>query len=1699
MDQWSFDPDDLAQADLQLERVRDSVSASLKDRYTPEDQSYILAAQNARADLVKKALQVDAPKLVFKPGDTLSLDQRARYLAENDPAALDLLDIPKPPKKAAPKIDRVDPGTVLGISDMMITGIADKVVTTIADKVVTDVRDAPVTIIEDDVVGEKAERSEKVRTSIARALKAPGRPFGFVDQLSMVSLLELWKDRPVAEVEAAIADLAKKDPFSRAAMAAPPNRMRSIQEAKRIINSEWGLDLTYAGHDFALPSTGKTPTLNPAQARLVEVLTAIATRTALSGRASQGGFEMRTPFGIDLGSSLKEEMHPVKASLTSFNWGLGMHGVGPTLFDRAAQAINPSSDETWLSNQLDFVSSFLGPSVKDELGLHRTPWKTSVAPLRTMLAIRNKLAGTPETRVAITTDGQPSLIGVMPDSDPLFDRFYFTPNWTKVRNKALLDFLDRSYPTSMDRSVPRSGRLFDPYDNAMRVFKDEARVSKSGSLVSLSPIEIDHIVALNYAWEHGFRELFLSALGDPERMDKVLRFAGDFGEGRGAFSNYLNLAATAADVNRLKSNKGPDLWTPHPWASTPDQHAANLFYATRFRRVTAELRAERIRMGLGIDPNFFHISIQEQRALARIDRGWDVGTGDLSDRLVRAGQDFYLETLANPDLSDNPFYLQARYGAGLSYAGLAAKSLTWRFEPYNLAYLAVRRYLTPVVNRILRGTGSWGSGLTELRSRGVSSATARNMMYEARRQGTISTIYDYSSSNPNGTNTILFRSRNRITAPTFFDAWRYAYGSSDPFRTARGSTHAPAFRVMNTEQFFDFRERSIPDILFNQSKHLDLPDWFSYPSKFGQDVVAQRARFSIYRPYIDAMSRDLGISRVEAFERISSKQLLSDVGDASQAIFMREQRKLASFWMDDIDRMVNSGYSMDEAFRRVIPRDIASQISKSALEKYRRTLSIDLDVVPGRAPLSGSSLLCDVYDAFLDKLHGRGTYKDVGRKIASSVILDASIKPLDYGYRGWASGAGVWNGISNNIDNLPSIWAIEGMMTAIGKTVGIEAYVSPGVAPVTLLGHRPLAIFSALSPRRSKSVLELLPVRHFRRRLLAGASVSLRSLQPLGGLDALDRVRESMRARPAMHASRAELLRRQAAELDPAYARSRLEYLSQEFSSRARGVSFGQGGYDRDWNVMEQDFLTERLREHDRLLAQAKAEERASAKAARAFKATFNPIDLPPILRDGLEAKGLRRLLIDLQVSNPHATMFAGRVAHAPVSIAKGTAKVTKAFTYDALLGLTVRRNTLTGGKRLLSRTLRYGGHGLSAFGGWESMNRFDEAMELLNNDDWAGQARESRVDLLRYSTWTRSDMILDAGLSIATLDPVGSAVAGYNVLAKGRVAQRLAQDPNYRVDQSRQILSGGPTLLDVETRDARVRQLMDLGIMVADGDPVTTSPLRVRFRETDAAAQAAITRLQAIYDAKVAAAQKPMSAKKALDKVVDAYHTLRQFAWGDDTRAAVDSIYKAQSIYNGPSGMPAYSSSPYRAWEDPVRAASTRDFLRIRELLRPQAPRPDAPGMALSTPYGQRALELYGITGRAGVTGRALDNAKLLLPLETERTSFFTRLQNRRVGRLMADELMAERSRTIMADTTRSLALRQTSFDSLVHARRGTAPIRASGTVVDYLAAPAKELVDRASNLPLFSPLSAWERHEIAVDTVQTGTRRWINKRFRK
>ena len=826
------------------------------------------------------------------------------------------------------------------------------------------------------------------------------------------------------------------------------------------------------------------------------------------------------------------------------------------------------------------------------------------------------------------------------------------------------------------------------------------------------------------------------------------------------------------------------------------------------------------------------------------------------------------------------------------------------------------------------------------------------------------------------------------------------------------------------------------------------------------------------------MSRDLGISRVEAFDRIVDKRLVSDFGEASSAIFLREQRKLVSFWMDDIDRLVRGGHSMDEAFRR--------------------TLSQDIDVIPGRAPLTGSSLLGDVYDAVADKLRGRATYRDVGRKITSSILLDATVKPLDYGYRGWASGAGAWNAIANNAENLPSIWAIEGLMTAVGKTVGIEAYVSPGIAPVTLLGHRPTAIFDALALRRDGYF------RHFRRRLLAGASVSLRSFQPLGGLAALERTTRSMRARPPMHAARADVIRGQADKLDVAYVRSRLEYLSQEYSSRARGASFGQRGYDRDWNLMEQDFLSNRLRQHERLLADAKAEERAAAKATRAFKATFNSSDLPPILREGLEAKGLRRVLIDLQVSNPHATMLAGRVAHAPVSIAKGTAKITKAFTYDALLGLTVRRNTLTGGKRLLSRGLRYGGHGLSFYGGLESMNRFDEAMELLNNDDWSSQARPSRVDLLRYSTWTPSDIILDAGLSVATLDPVGSAVAGYNVLAKGKVAQRLAEDPNYRADQARQILSGGATLLDVETRDAKIRGYMELGIMVADGDAVTTGPLRARFRETDAAAQAAITRLQANYDAKVAASKKPMSTKKALRKAIDAYATLREFAWGDEdggvTRAAVDSIYRSQSVYNGPSGMPAYSSSPYRTWGNPVRAAATRDSLRVRELLRPQAPRPDAPGMALSTPFGQRALELHGIRGRAGLTGQTLDAAKLLLPLDTEATNFFTRLQNRLVARRMVDHLAASRSDAILADTTRAVALRMASLDSLQHARRGTRPLPLDATLASPQLAGAKAASEWLGSLSIFSPATAWERRELAVDTIQTAARRKkVGERVRK
>lgn len=128
-------------------------------------------------------------------------------------------------------------------------------------------------------------------------------------------------------------------------------------------------------------------------------------------------------------------------------------------------------------------------------------------------------------------------------ADVAYDRDLFGESWKDVdrngcdtRNDILgRDLLDPVFkPGTRDCKV-LSGTLVDPYDGAAVSFVSGSDTSRL--------VQIDHVVALGWAWHHG-----AWAWTDEQR----LLFAND----------PANLVAASDDTNQAKSDAGPGEWLP---------------------------------------------------------------------------------------------------------------------------------------------------------------------------------------------------------------------------------------------------------------------------------------------------------------------------------------------------------------------------------------------------------------------------------------------------------------------------------------------------------------------------------------------------------------------------------------------------------------------------------------------------------------------------------------------------------------------------------------------------------------------------------------------------------------------------------------------------------------------------------------------------------------------------------------------------------------------------------------------------------------------------------------------------------------------------------------------------------------------------------------------------------------------------------
>ena len=1727
--------EDVQGSDLELERLRDAMQVSLPNRYDDAEEIH----RQAEATRARYA-NVPVPTRAFSVGDTLSEVERLGFLnAEDREKALKLRKERRVASKSAGAIDwGADMGSILVD---MTADLGTKRVDLEADlgsKRVDLEVDLGTKRVDMSISGHSID-DDREKEEMRRAMKVPGSPSGYADNLSTMRILELWRNKPMSELDAALKRLAKVDPFAMAAVGDSVRVFTEAQrmEAKRVLNSEWRIDMTWANHDFALPDS--TPSrrrdetfLNPVQKRLVDVLTSIASRTVLSDRnhafgfgdeSSGSRFSLHEPFGglLTPSGSFLDRPGTARSLFSDASWALGIHGDRRSMLDVVADVVAPAKD-SWLRDQIDFFSSWLSPASRDILGDHRMvagkgPLALqSLSPYRTMLGVRALFGdapslpefsgGGPATNVFYGADGLPMLLGTISDSDPLYSRANFTPNWEAIRTRHMYESTLRvgrwlgiqSTKTSVD---VQEGYIFDPYNQSFVHLKPSYVVTDEWKLKRIHQVEDDHIVALKYAWERGFKDLYLGAMGDPARMRSVLQLMMDFGQGQGAFRNYLNLTYTARATNQAKSDRGPSEWMPAPIAETAAQHAANLFYVNRYRKVIDQLRAGQSRLDGGvIDPDFMPTSLAEQRAIQRVLRGWDQHGNTLFGRLNNERQRFYMETLVLPDLTEDAWYLQARHSALLTYMNLGLSAATWRTVPWNQAYLFARKYVVPVVNRAwMLATFDPDALNWQLpehfragRSRRLHGGRLRSFMDEMRAQNTTRFILD-----PDG---VEHAFRSGVVAPTFGQSFRYAWGSSTPFGVGDSKSRVPDWYLRKRSDFNDAIVDQLRQFLSTGDQRLlkDAPDWF----------------------------RDLG-------------------SDEARATWARNR----SEW---VFQALQRHPDMEEAILRAyLPADLSRSIRSGALRDFGDQFQHQILAHSGRERLNAAPLLEDLARIFRDGRSSGTPFLRTVSRAGGAVATDWTIKVGDYGLRGVLSGRG--DALASNFRSIPTITAIEYLASITASMTGQKAYVDPHYGRTSLLGHD-LFAFARFRPRMLRSS-------HFSRWMADAAGMTLSAFQPVGGLRQFERLWEQARneallgfaaEREAVDRLRAQtggdfgdlLERRRAAskrvaindlpgmnvtlrnlernlglltelnasqrdisrmrtasawsslgirpgspypfaemsevprrirdafsdafQAERSYEMINHDYLTtrnrtRRLRSRISRLNAGTGGEDWRSSLLEArselDQLDRQIAASKRIADELAFAERSLARAQARFDQRFGPDVLPDLLRRGLDpnTSWLRRTWIDLQVSNPRTVMRAGRLAHAPVSVAKSFAAVGKAFTVDAWAQTVLHRpgslegvraslkagrgpqigyNLLSGG---LERGARYGMHGLSLFGVFESMARYDRASGLLDDaGGWSGLDAASRSEVVQYAQPGIGTQIFDRILPVVTADPVGATLGAVNNAFSSQVRGRLLSNGEFRGEQAASILSGRAPLADQYAYRDQLKRLREASIFLGTGDSVSISSTVRHYMETNVAQQAAMRRLEQRREAAVTAKQR-QATQLALVKAAAKVPMMADTAFQRKARKYMPPV--------SDRSMKVFSSRPYATYAD-LSGYSRLD-----------------------------SLQLFARLGDSSDRRR--------LNEETRRIADSSRV-SRDLQRLVVDTLPTERTPGIRGEIVRRENLRAAREQLAVSSFEAQRLYQRQARTAIGAFFVEKFFGQRA--LP--DTLTDWERRHLAVDAIQTSQR---------
>lgn len=390
--------------------------------------------------------------------------------------------------------------------------------------------------------------------------RVPKRRSTLVDGMSILSILDQPRAFTSDEIEALFTRIGERDPFAASVFGKTERgTLRSswfiteatAKEAKRILNEDLGVDLTYQGHDFARPAdwinrNHPAVDLDPGRQLLVNGLVDLAVSYAQSNRlAPAGAFDMMEPFGVvwqdrryrseggPIASFVGKVQARVGKELTPYMRNIDVKDpLLAMLFPQASnwqtRGQNPVQD--YFREASDFLLSWLlpGTNIRDIQGRHWVPKEIKPSVYRTINNLREEF-GAPRMGTILTDDAQIRPVSFLLNaSSETYSRGWFGFNpfgdklmgWDKIRNAK--ESMEISSPvlsaaSTMSKMAFVGGSFYDAYlgdqveiENNFKLNSIEWNEKSNRWKISaprVSQYQLDHMVPLSYLWEHGYERI----------------------------------------------------------------------------------------------------------------------------------------------------------------------------------------------------------------------------------------------------------------------------------------------------------------------------------------------------------------------------------------------------------------------------------------------------------------------------------------------------------------------------------------------------------------------------------------------------------------------------------------------------------------------------------------------------------------------------------------------------------------------------------------------------------------------------------------------------------------------------------------------------------------------------------------------------------------------------------------------------------------------------------------------------------------------------------------------------------------------------------------------------------------------------------------------------------------------------------------